>query len=413
MGVYIQMTISQAGKSFAPQIGPDSSIRLANKLRAMAYGDGAFLVRADCPYRDLMANAVSRINGTLKFIDRIGCDRSGAYGIEVRRDLNHEERHGEARVPITTSIFIIDKPDQTTLCDLIDIARVGSPQVVDICNQTTCVIDSAEQIKDFLASPIDEYLCPDSIIPNNMKEELLGEYIPSDEVASFLAATPLTKRQAIMLILGSDKTVAQKASTIARYGKYDDPLHELVDEATSKRVGFSTYSAWERVVKWSFGEWSKKLSQIIAEAKDECVYVKGYGDLLEGTAYFDVPLPFHCGDIVSLDCRPYGQMCNGVVLHDGNGSASSPIVYRSKDDRWTLSRINIGRRWGDEHSALSPIYRMCKQSELLVGENLLSQLSEFIGGDPAVARQLWSAIIRKGAEREISESLLSSMMKAS
>lgn len=412
MGVYIQMTISQAGKSFAPQIGPDSSIRLANKLRAMANGDGTFLVRADSPYRDLMANAVSRINGTLQSIDRIGCDRSGAYGIEIQRDY-HKEQRDDARTPITTSIFIIDKPDQTALCDLIDIARVGSSQVVDIRNQTTRVIDSPEQIKGLLAPSIDEYLCPDSDIPESMKEELLGEYIPSDEVASFLTATPLTKRQAIMLILGSDKTVAQKASTIARYEKYDNPLHELVDEATSKQVGFSSYSAWERVMKWSFGEWSKKLSQIKSEGNGECVYVKGYGDLLEGTAYFDVPLPFHCGDIVSLDCGSYGQMCNGVVLYDGNGSSSSPIVYRSKDDRWALSRINIGRRWGDEHSALSPIYHMRKQSELLAGENLLSQLSEFIGGDPAVARRLWSTIIRMGAEREIPESLLSSMMRAS
>ena len=142
------------------------------------------------------------------------------------------------------------------------------------------------------------------------------------------------------------------------YPRFDEPSRNIVDIASRM---FLDVSDGKEVSELPFGD-----------------------DTIFGRGYLNIPQPFVAGDIVTLDCSPFAKPTNAILLDEDGDPSSTPILYPSKAGVWTISRVNIGRKWGDEHSKMSPLYRLARADERHAEKKLL-ELRDLIAKDRKAA----------------------------
>lgn len=107
----------------------------------------------------------------------------------------------------------------------------------------------------------------------------------------------------------------------------------------------------------------------------------------------NLPVPFHAGDIVTIDCRPFAPVNHAVILEVGDNwdCCCLQALYREGDGTWDTGAVKHGSIFPGHHSpGLSPLYRLASfHGQLPEEERLLETVSRYIDGDEECGSALW------------------------
>lgn len=98
----------------------------------------------------------------------------------------------------------------------------------------------------------------------------------------------------------------------------------------------------------------------------------------------NLPVPFHAGDIVTIDCRPFAPVNHAVILEVGDNwdCCCLQALYREVDGTWDTGAVKHGHVSPNRFVGLSPLYRLATfHGQLPEEEHLLETVSSFLNGD--------------------------------
>ena len=137
----------------------------------------------------------------------------------------------------------------------------------------------------------------------------------------------------------------------------------------------------------------------------------GYEDL-------NLPVPFHAGDMVTFDCRPFGPVSHGVILEvgDNRDCCCLQALYRERDGTWDTGAVKHGHVFPGYHSSkMSPLYRLSSfYGQLPEEEGLLESVSRYVNGDEKRGAALWNHIFEltdRGIKKTVTEGQIMSYME--
>lgn len=119
-----------------------------------------------------------------------------------------------------------------------------------------------------------------------------------------------------------------------------------------------------------------------------------------------LPIPFHAGDIVTIDCRPFAPVSHAIILRVGDNFDCCSVwaMYREDDGTYETGALKHGYVFPRSAGfvPLSPLYRLASyKEELSEDERILGEVSSYIDGSEERGRELWSYIARRsGYEKE-------------
>lgn len=113
----------------------------------------------------------------------------------------------------------------------------------------------------------------------------------------------------------------------------------------------------------------------------------------------NLPIPFHPGDIVRLDCVPFAFRANAVLLEVGNnsGCCSVQAMFRNENGTWSVGALKHSHVFPNFYEPLfSPLYRLSTvQEELANEEKILEEVSQFVAGSDKRGYALWMEFLHK------------------
>lgn len=120
-------------------------------------------------------------------------------------------------------------------------------------------------------------------------------------------------------------------------------------------------------------------------------------DLKRFESYRDLnlPVPFHAGDIVTVDCRPFEPVRHVVILEIGDNCDCCCLqaLHRKGDGIWDIGAVKHGHVFPTHPAGFSPLYRMeTFHGQLPEEERLLEKVSRYINGDESRGAALWKYI---------------------
>lgn len=120
----------------------------------------------------------------------------------------------------------------------------------------------------------------------------------------------------------------------------------------------------------------------------------------------ELPVPFHVGDIVTIDCRPYAPVSHVVILGIGDNCDCCCVqaLYREDDGTWDKGALKHGSIFPiSTHSpGFSPLYRLASfKGKLPEEERLLEEVCRYIDGDEKKGNLLWRFVSEGTTEEEI------------
>ena len=283
-------------------------------------------------------------------------------------------------------------------------------------------------------------------------DSILREIFPSAEMASYLAecaltrtklrdavayaAIPLERKRDIFLQLSSGKNTAyfrrQSASIEAAIREMQPKPGEFFvlkhfchdeDEPFFREKTLEPYLAWEHKLEpirennWYLEDHEKELTWFEVEkwspdgtgrlkndydytifGREVCYFshnIHSSRDWLEFSTNCDLnlPVPFHAGDLVTIDCRPSEPVSRAVILEVGDNwdCCCLQALYRNDDGTWSTGAVKHGRVFPVHHSPnISPLYRLASfHGRLSEEEQLLEQVSRYVNGDEERGSGLW------------------------
>lgn len=115
-----------------------------------------------------------------------------------------------------------------------------------------------------------------------------------------------------------------------------------------------------------------------------------------------LPVPFHPGDIVTVDCRPFAPVEHAVILEvgDNRDCCCLQAMFREYDGTWATGAVKHGHIFPGFYSpGISPLYRIAAfHGELPEEERLLEKVSRYLDGDEGRGAALWKSINFPGGE---------------
>lgn len=124
-------------------------------------------------------------------------------------------------------------------------------------------------------------------------------------------------------------------------------------------------------------------------------------EFLGGLRDLNMPTPYKPGDIVNIDCRPFGPPFHAMITeaHNQYDCCMPQILFKmAYTDKWGLEALKHKRFYKDAEltsyePALSPMYRirLLKEDELKKDDELLIKISKELNGDEEKARAFWKA----------------------
>ena len=110
----------------------------------------------------------------------------------------------------------------------------------------------------------------------------------------------------------------------------------------------------------------------------------------------NLPVPFHSGDIVTIDCRPSAPVSHAVILDvgDNRDCCCLQALYRNDDGTWDIGAVKHGYVLPNHHlPKISPLYRLASfHGQLPEEERLLERVSWYVNGDEEHGSALWQYI---------------------
>ena len=112
--------------------------------------------------------------------------------------------------------------------------------------------------------------------------------------------------------------------------------------------------------------------------------------------HLNLPIPFHAGDIVTVDCRPFKPLQYAVILEIGDNADCCCVqaLCSTDTDRWIVGALKHGSLFIHNGFCLSPLYRLepCSQPPL-EKEALLDAVRDYIAGVEKKGTRLWEALV--------------------
>lgn len=128
----------------------------------------------------------------------------------------------------------------------------------------------------------------------------------------------------------------------------------------------------------------------------------------EGFGGLNLPVPFHAGDIVTIDCRPFAPVRHVVILTIGDNCdcCSLSALYKEDNGTWAAGAVKHQQVFpvSGHYVGCSPLYRLASfRGQLPEEERFLEVVSRYINGDEAYGRALDEHILGPATEDQILE----------
>lgn len=140
-------------------------------------------------------------------------------------------------------------------------------------------------------------------------------------------------------------------------------------------------------------------------------YIPVNNDFFGDISDLELSTPFKCGDIVRIDCRPFGPPFNALVIegrHQYDGCFPQVLFNIPYTDNWALTSLKYKRFYKDAEVThycphLSPLYRLrsAKPEELNKTDDLLLKIRRELKGDENKGSTFWGAW-QHGASEDLS-----------
>lgn len=118
----------------------------------------------------------------------------------------------------------------------------------------------------------------------------------------------------------------------------------------------------------------------------------------------NLPVPFHAGDIVTIDCRPYAPISHVVILEIGDNLDCCCVqaMYREDDGTYDIGALKHGNVFPFNtrcySKGFSPLYRLASyKSQLSEDERILEEVSRYVDSSEERGRELWGYIASRGS----------------
>lgn len=108
----------------------------------------------------------------------------------------------------------------------------------------------------------------------------------------------------------------------------------------------------------------------------------------------NLPVPFHAGDIVTVDCRPFAPVGHAVILEvgDNRDCCCLQALFRKSDGIWDIGAVKHGHIV-PSFSQISPLYRLASfHGQLTEKEHLLEKVSRYVNANEERGAALWNHI---------------------
>lgn len=188
-------------------------------------------------------------------------------------------------------------------------------------------------------------------------------------------------------------------------------LFERIQEFLGNLDGDERKLTWFEVDKWSpdgAGRLEDEYGYTILDG-EVCYFASDTPSYKDWHAFLyqdlNLPVPFHAGDIVTVDCRPFAPVGRAVILEvgDNRDCCCLQALYRNVDGSWNTGAVKHGHILpGRYPSRISPLYRMAAfRGRLPKEEELLEKVRQYLNGSEERGAALGNYIFQlKDWERE-------------
>ena len=99
----------------------------------------------------------------------------------------------------------------------------------------------------------------------------------------------------------------------------------------------------------------------------------------------NLPIPFHPGDLVRLDCAPFAFRANAVILEVGDNCDCCCVqaMFRQENGNWSAGALKHSHVFPNYYTPLlSPLYCLfgIQREDLAEDEKILEEVSQFVAG---------------------------------
>ena len=286
---------------------------------------------------------------------------------------------------------------------------------------------------------------------------LLDTFLPSEEMREYLKEKPILPDSTILdLIIGAPVPLSEKVKWA--WGNFkkeaEKALAELTlrpgeiltltdawydEEIRDEKLWFNApFLSWEKVMEHIHGE--------MAEYGDDWYDCQWYvlekwipteaGELEQSYTYWiigdqiiffyeeddeflmirtdpNLPVPFHAGDILTIDCRPFAPVKRALLIERGDNCdccCLQGLCLDEKTGRWRTGAVKHWSLFGHFLDPMyTPVYRLSRfEGELPPEEKPLLAVQRAMNGDEEKGRRLWN-MIHRFSDRELTDEVLRRM----
>ena len=222
----------------------------------------------------------------------------------------------------------------------------------------------------------------------------------------------------------------EKSEPVGMFDSVEQALEyvrrEDESEAEDGRVG----EGWYRLEAWASeldGTWETPRYDFYIYKGEICWFVElrpvmlKYGnthyvtsdrEFFNGSLDLSVSTPFKVGDIVNIDCRPFGIPFHAVVIEarDQFDCCMPQVLFKVPfTDKWSITALKHKHFYKFGYCPpLSPLYRLrsVKPEEETHDDELLVKVREALNGAEEQGRMLWNAWHESGSGEMTAEELM-------
>ena len=259
-----------------------------------------------------------------------------------------------------------------------------------------------------------EYLKEHPILPENVLLDIItGAPVPLSEKAKWAwgnvkhaiddALSELTLRPGELFILADawyDWDIREvKHSFTAPYLSFDNVIAHIHKEL--REYGADSFEQWYELEKWisaDRGELVRKYKYILIG--DQVSYFKKEYDMhFSCRVDPNLPVPFHAGDILTIDCRPFAPLKHALLIERGDNSDCCCLQALCIDEETGLMTAGAVKHRSLFGSGIYPIYTPIYNlstfhGELPEEEKVLLTIQKELAGDEQSGRKLWNFMYR-------------------
>lgn len=160
---------------------------------------------------------------------------------------------------------------------------------------------------------------------------------------------------------------------------------------------------WFLLEKWILngeGQYVRPYTYTVANGKVLFYNRENEGYLFDQGTNLDLPIPFHPGDLVRLDCAPFAFRANTVILEVGDNCDCCCVqaMFREENGNWSAGALKHSHVFPNHYTPLlSPLYRLSsiRREDLAEDEKILEEVSRFVSGSDKRGYALWMEVAYK------------------